>query len=239
MKKIYPIVLAILATGTALALLIRAQGTLSPFQVTMSETRYQNGVPYGSPMTRKFAVKSDGSNSRAWIDSQGNVLVKRVLDATNNLGITVDHRMSIKTTYLYSADKTSRLASAVNTTCSTNTPSIQILGYATTYLEVPYTGPSGSPIASVVVRLWRAPSLNCFPLKAEHQYTYINGAVWNTVRTATAVQLGDPETNLFTVPSAFQEVSPSQNVNLNNPGNNIEPGGMSGIDAVYWSQQSH
>jgi hypothetical protein len=66
------------------------------------------------------------------------------------------------------------------------------------------------PDRNLTIKYWRAPALNCLPLREEHRLSHANGKGSFEVLTAIKVTLGEPPTWMFEIPAAYTERTPSQ-----------------------------
>jgi hypothetical protein len=85
----------------------------------------------------------------------------------------------------------------------------KVLGYDVKLLErdLLAPGPGGKKIS---VESWRAPALNCYPLREKLFLGDGNEKIVTHVREVISVMPGEPDATLFQIPAGWTERSPSQ-----------------------------
>src|SRR5580765_2091450 len=140
--------------------------------------------------TETLGVRSDGSVSRAHLKAATpthpayNTLL--ITDVPSDRHIIVDQFTESTTTYTSQGIVRGHQVRPV-TSCLGNAGD-SILGFATVVEE------KGSefPDRHILNKYWRAPTLNCLPLREEHRVSFSGHKTSLQVLSATAVTLGEP-----------------------------------------------
>jgi len=162
---------------------------------------------------RTYAVRSDGSDVRA-VDRY---IIRRdewsrfrfINDTAAKKTISVHLFTESTTTYPMNARAVELHLKKVGTACASGTGERdRILGYEVFRELTTTTGPKGE---GAEMEVWKAPKLNCYPLRVRARLKTAKGEVEaENVQEPLAVVPGEPDPMLFFVPSHYQERAPSQ-----------------------------
>jgi hypothetical protein len=199
-----------LVTQTRLGVkVVHAEPALTEFTATIRTQQYSSASQLMLTDVIAVAVKGDGSRAEKRIIRNGNPLeVRTVIDTAAAKKTVIDVLTESKTTYRL----TDKEVIAYRHKPSSCTPGNQqaetstLLGYAV--VKVVTNETAGQP--SVRKVQWRAPALNCFPLKTEAQEVMADGSLGSSsIEEVTNLSLGTPERSIFEIPANYQERSPS------------------------------
>ncbi len=157
--------------------------------------------------TQTFARRRDGSTVevRETVNGQpfGN---KVIIDWAAKKRVVVDPATESKTSYDLAQPVYQNSKPAPN--CGASPLSGRVLG-----LDVARV--AGSHSVGGLDRLiardeWQAPALNCYPLRSVETNRAAEGSGETVTTEVVSIALGDPKPDLFAIPDAFVERSPSQ-----------------------------
>lgn len=191
---------------------LRGQSAPVVHPATITYSRLFYGADSSTPrvtLTEILGVRADGSNSRARLvpAPDGSQLYNlKITDIPSGRHVIVDQISQSKTTYPAENIVSQYSVRPVNS-CPGNA-SDAILSYPTLVSEQVLAEPGGS---SRTIRIWRAPDLNCLPLREEQSMTDSSaGKVLVMLLTASRVVQGEPPSWMFDIPTGFVERSPSE-----------------------------
>jgi hypothetical protein len=213
-----------------------------PFTVLLHEERYgPNSQTPGYTEHFLEAFRSDGS--KVWLvwrrfpDGQW-YSQKSVSDAANGAQVTIDEATKSRSTTYLSASDVASLKSAPSVCADEPKPKhATVLGFDVV-LQSRKIRTSGGDVYRT--EEWRAPALNCYPLRATFTRTRPNGLVDRTAREAISVIPGEPADSLFGLDAGYPELSPSQmsaeyERRFGRP--IVSPGRARQLDDNYYSQR--
>lgn len=246
--KYYFPALVILGCGIAIYFMSQARGQGSPrvrpATITYQRVFFRSSVdqPPRFTLTEILGVRSDGSTSRVRLIPPANGAPQRynlkIADISASRLTIVDAITRSKTTYP-AANVVAQYTVKPANSCAGNQGD-RILGYATMMedenrsVEAPVTAAATSRI-----RVWRAPDLNCLPLREEHWWIdSSNKETLSMVVTATIVMPGEPATWMFDIPADYTERSPGEVFRQNSitRGTPQQPS-PTGLDEIYSDSQ--
>jgi len=159
------------------------------------------------------AVRQDGS--RLWLVNRFSPRANRffelktIQNATQGMRYSIDPLTeSITTTPISQKERKRLLATSAVCTNLTNPDTNSIMGFSV----VRHTWEIPDKDRTLQIEQWRAPALDCFPLREE---TYEKSATSGSsklimTREVSEVSLGNPKDELFSIPQNYTERSPSQ-----------------------------
>jgi hypothetical protein len=193
------------------------------FTATKVEHKYR---PDGSPgRTEEFveAFRGDGSSVsvRRAVMENGRLLEQRtVTDLSRGVEVFVDglteslstaqigdekaHLLRFKHSRTDCADPSESPGTSAPQTNQRST----ILGYDVILVQRNLPGPGKGQKSTI--ESWRAPALDCYPLRETYTWVGSDGRGPKNVREVTSIIVGEPDASLFQIPSGWTERSPSQ-----------------------------
>lgn len=224
-KRFLVFTLMMLSAGVVLRLTIdrlSAQEASNRVPFTMTQV-YTVTSPSGNRLAQRqeivLAVKSDGSfaqRTQGFSDAATVSFDRReVFDATTGTITGVDSFTQSNTTSFLTESVRSSLTAPIDTTCKTrlhpNSTVKQNGGSMLGYRVVKTTENSQLPDGGTVTTTeWRAPELNCFPLRKQVTFVSPGGTATVNLREVKTVVTGEPDPGLFDVPANYTERSPSE-----------------------------
>lgn len=207
----------ILATPLILAL-IPSQAQAQPGFVELSATqttrRFDDSARLTVSEVKILAIRADGSRAEKRILRNGNPMEMRtIVDANSAERIVLDQWTQSRTTYPLSPAELAPYRNPPNSCTTGNQPrqTAAILGYEVVKDEIQSIPGQSS---SQVIR-WRAPALNCLPLRTELNEFLADGAPRaSLVEEVTSIVPGTPDPSLFEIPSNYQVRTPQQVVEI-------------------------
>jgi len=215
----YVLILAAVVASTSLFMYKQAQGRRRGISVIHAATVTYSRLFYGADgarapgaaLTEILGVRSDGSSSRARlvpaITGSSQVYNLRITDTAKSLHVVVDQLTKSKTTYPDPNIVAEYTIKAVNS-CPGSESDV-MLGHKT-FLSDRTVGEAGSSNIRII-REWRAPDLNCLPLRQEQWSAGTSGSrVLSMLLVASQVADGEPPSWMFSIPTDFTERSPGE-----------------------------
>jgi len=190
---------------------VYGQRTPQPFTATKIEKFLTSPGTYGRQEESVFAVRSDGSTSEiiTRLAPDGRVVEqRRISDTVSRRRVSADGLTDSVTTYKIPPQIALQMGTRP-ATCNAgpNPQRDRLLGYEV--LRV--VEDIGRPGRGKRLESWRAPELNCFPLRETVTLIQPDGSQFVTnVRETTAVVVGQPQPLLFFITPHYAERSPSQ-----------------------------
>jgi len=208
---------SISASGLYLYSRVRAQSqpAIHPVAITYNRLIYSPSFP-SKPlvsMTEILGVRADGSTSMARLvqspSSEATSYNLKIADTLSGDYTLVDQIAHAKTTYPKAGIANQYLVRAASS-CP-GSPSQVISNYATYVEDKQVSTPESSKLPAIRLRSWRAPALNCLPLREEHWRAVESGKESLTmVLSASLVVVGEPAGWMFAIPADYVEKSPSE-----------------------------
>jgi hypothetical protein len=183
-----------------------------PFIATRSDVTVLAGnpVPVSSEILT-IAVRSDGSivelaHRKDPSGKRNTVYIRTILDVPNKQRVIVEPISESLIKYPLVDQAVSAYAVRGMAQCA-GTLTSPILGYAVALEEEAQTGAGND---EVKVRSWRAPQLDCTPLRREIIILKGGTEVQRITRTVLTVTEGEPDKSLFEIPQGYVERQPSE-----------------------------
>ena len=188
-----------------------AASTIKPVTIVYQRTIFPDGSPANISFSRTetLGIRDDGSVSRAdWKPATaGHPAYSTLLitDVASGKYTIVDPFTESRTTYR-SPGMAEHHRVKPASTCP-GTAGEQILGFETVVEDKT----SSFPDRRLTIRYWRAPHLNCLPLREEDRtMLFKTGKQSLQVLNATSITLDEPSASMFEVPSVYTERTPSE-----------------------------
>lgn len=239
-KKRLIFVAGLVVVAVALAVGGRGQApdAIQPVTITYSEVHYgqQGSEAPNFTRTEIVGVRSDGSVSRATFHGATGehpaYFILKITEPSQGKHVVVDQFTESTTTYA-SPGLVDQYRIKPASACP-GQPGDPILGFATFVeektLKVPGNGAG--------VKAWRAPRLNCLPLREEIVRTRGGGTSSLQVTSAISITLGEPGAWLFDIPRGYTERTPNEVLaEAAKKAGRPAPPAAPGLDAVYSGAQ--
>lgn len=203
-----------------------------PFLAVVVDTMYSpadNPIPSMS-LTRVYATRADGASveGNVFTSPDGEHLLTRAVELPDRY-VAVDPDTQSVTTYGPEKPPVRAAQSCPGTAAG------EILGYKVTLSASQINDSTG--VVQTSRKAWRAPALNCFPLREEERtFSSKLGRAFGNVVVAVSVRVGPPPQDLFAIPDGYVERSPSEvmaQANARFPASNVGCCSTPALDRAY------
>jgi len=247
-KNVCLLVIGATGVSTISYQIARAQAQQGKPRIAFTRVEVEKTWTAGeSPTTLRTVVKalrSDGAHAESVLGNDGQHYGRNVTLPNERRTIAIDDTLRATTSW-YISEQTAASLRRYSGDANCNNPLMSKIGEDTVlgYRAYKYVNTDHSGGETLTATHWFAPDLECVALYESLDWES-NGKTGKTTHEVTTLTLGNPDQNLFVIPSGYTEMSPSQvaNARAASRGRALPPGVLEHSllqDRRYWESQKN